>query len=101
MIMATKYIFQNTVAVHDENGAAHWFHPGDEAPNWVINLQACDMAHFEVPTDAPEAVVVQEIDYSKLNKTELSDLCAERGLDFDGTKADLLKRLVDADGALG
>jgi hypothetical protein len=99
--MAQKYIFQNTVAVHDEDGTAHWFYPGDEAPNWVINLKACDPAHFVPQGEEPQPVVVEEVNYGKLTKSQLEDLCAERNLDFEGTKAELVARLVDADGALG
>lgn len=98
--MARK-IFQNYVHYTDpETGAVTRFSPGDEAPAEVV--ANVDPAHFAVQGDeAPEAKAEKaKIDYKKLHKDQLSDLCADRGLDFEGTKAELIKRLEDSDGAL-
>lgn len=58
--------------------------------------------NFSTPTTLPpvaggvsadEADSEEEVDYSHLKKDELIALAEERGLDTDGTKADLIERL--------
>lgn len=50
----------------------------------------------EPPASEPEPEPVGEsVDYTDWRKADLVDLAAERGLDTEGTKADLIERLSD------
>lgn len=99
--MTAGKVFQTDVWVSNpETGESSWFHPGDKAPDWAVD--AVDPNHFisregDVPMSGPG----ERVDYSTMKKDELADLAAERGLDFEGTKADLVARLEESDAALG
>ena len=47
-----------------------------------------------LPFSLPETVVTEEdVDYESMQYAQLKKLCAERGLDATGKKADLIARL--------
>lgn len=50
------------------------------------------------PPSAPSEPETQTVDYGSLLKTELVAEADERGIDSTGTKADIIKRLEQADG---
>jgi len=92
-------VFKNTVHVQNpETGEAQWFHPGDVAPDWTEGLVDPNNFTDGVPFEEaqPEAV-----NYGKLNKTELQELAADRGLDTEGTRQELIERLQAHDDAVG
>jgi len=46
-----------------------------------------------LPFSLPETVVTEDEDYESMQYAQLKKLCAERGLDATGKKADLIARL--------
>lgn len=95
-----KNVFQTHVHVRNpETGDAAWFKPGDTAPEWTDGY--VDPNHFEdhglVDTSNPQA---EPVNYEKMTKADLEALAADRGLDFEGNKADLVARLEASDAAL-
>ena len=117
--------FNTHVAVHKDPAESVWFAPGDDVPDWAVDLVGDhtytdsepeddarfrdphldpdqDEVHFSTVTALPPVVggvsadetdAEEEVDYSHLKKDELIALAEERGLDTDGTKADLIERL--------
>lgn len=49
--------------------------------------------------EAQEEELEEEVDYSQLVKADLVQLAEYRGLDSSGTKADIIARLEEDDGA--
>lgn len=70
------------------------YEPGDDVP--AAHAKNMDPAHFE-GDDEDE---YDTINYGKLNKEELVQLAQDRGLDVEGTKAELTARLEEHDNAL-
>ena len=77
-------------------------HPGDEIPAWAKDLvtnteitgeKAVEVEPVKDSADEPEP---ESVDYSKLKKGELQELCLARGLSGDG-KVDELKARLAAD----
>ena len=76
--------------------------PGDTVPDWAVskitNPALLEGDHVPVPEDAPSVskpapVPGKKVDYAKLNKGPLQELCRERGLDDSGTRPELAARL--------
>src|SRR4051794_26452427 len=102
--MADK--FQTHVNVRNpETGDSQWFKPGDSVPDWAEGQ--FDPKHLEEREDVdptlppPIPPRAGETDYRKMKKAELEALAADRNLDFEGTKDDLVERLEESDAALG
>lgn len=80
-----------TVAVHDENGLAHWYYPGDDMP-----LEHAQLIHNETVFEKgamDELVELDELPYAQWTVQELAAECATRGLNPKGVKNALIKRL--------
>lgn len=95
-----KNVFQTHVNVRNpETGDSGWFKPGDTAPDWTEGY--VDPVHFEdhglVDTSTPAA---EPVNYKRMNKADLEELAADRGLDFEGNKDELVARLEESDAAL-
>lgn len=97
--MPIEYIFQtNACHFQNDDGSITIYNKGDIAPNHVAN--SVDHRHFLVPEEIVEPTsAVQDIFYNKLNKDQLIELCVDRGLAFDGTKAEMIALLEASDGA--
>lgn len=121
-------VFNSHVAVHKDPAETVWFAPGDEVPDWALELvgdhvygdadEAEDVRltdpHYEADEDlfvtantlppaagantSDEDVDVEE-SYEDLSKDQLKELCEERELPVSGNKAELIARLEADDAA--
>lgn len=119
--------FNTYVAVHKDPAESVWFAPGDDVPDWALDLVGDHVygdaeavedvrltdphyedddpdASFFTPNTLPATVGEtvddvddDEIDLSTLKKDELIALAEERDLDTSGTKAELIERIADHD----
>lgn len=118
--------FNTYVAVHKDPAESVWFEPGDDVPDWAVDLVGDhvytdsepeedvrltdpalepdqDEVQFSTVTALPPVVggvsadeaEADEVDYSHMKKDELIALAEERGLDSDGTKAEIIARLEE------
>lgn len=101
-----------TINLIDTNFKVVTLYPGDTIPEWALGkvtnpaviapdtAPAVTIKQPIVPAAGTEThVEVEAIDYGKLDKKALIDLCTERELPTDGNKSDLIQRLKDADKA--
>lgn len=107
-------IAARTVHVH---GAMHGhedrvFQPGDKIPNWAVDLisnpkvfaedtEAAELLVEAAEAQQADAVEWSRADYSGFKVDELKALLAERNLETEGLKAELIQRLEDDDDAVG
>jgi hypothetical protein len=88
--------FKNHVHYTDpDTGQVTRFQPGEECPE-EIELEIDENNFIALEDYAAQ----QKASYGSLNKEQLVALAAERGLDVEGTKAELIVRLEQSDGAL-
>ncbi len=106
--MAKQQTVQRSVYAHNPEGGGQWLHKGDKVPDWadITNPKVfIDLDGGEGPTEAddPDFINLPEnrkAKYDGLSVDELRALCADRGLDDGGKKAELVERLQGADAAL-
>ena len=89
-----SHVFKNHVHVtNPETGESRRFEPGDECPKEFVDLVSPNNFEGEGDKEAEEDNGVKVVNYGSLKTDELADLCADRGLDFEGTREVLIGRL--------
>lgn len=118
--------FNAHVAVHKDPAETVWFAPGDDVPDWAVDLVGDHVLegneddsedvrltdpHYEDDEDAtkwstvntlpPTAEATSDVDadgsYDDLSKDELKELLEQRDLPVSGNKAELIARLEEDD----
>lgn len=86
--------FKNHIHYTDpRNGQVTRFQPGEECPEDIeLDIDENNFISLDDYVNRPS--------YAAMKKEELVALAADRGLDLDGTKAELIERLEQHDGAL-
>lgn len=95
-------VFKNYVHYTDpETAEVTHFEPGDECPRELLKvIDPNNLLDPDEQAAEADAAARGVVNYNTLKKEELVVLCVDRGLEADGTKAELIARLEAHDGAL-